>query len=391
MKKISFFAANILALAILLVITGGLAYADDTGPTEDVASQSLAVGNVQNYIPVQGRLTDASGNPLNGDYTIAFRLYDAYTGGTALCLDTNLVKVANGLFSSEIWGNCQNSIQGQQLYLSMEVENNGEMEPRQPIFAVPYAWGLRPGGVIIGAISGPAAVLHIENSEPTGRGLRAYATSLTGANYGVVGASKSPDGIGVYANNTGGGTGLLAESNTGVAIQAAGTGVIRSSASSYVWISGSGLRPYRQSDDTIIDMDTIGGAKVTRGAAAGTRNVMLPITIPGQLYGQNVTVTGLDVYFLSDTASDGITATLFRRQKGVCSTSPCYATILFDSAFYGCDDAVTPSGCSHHWDLTSNNILTSSSGVLYLTFELAFNSGTSWVDIGGVRLTLEHD
>ena len=118
---------------------------------------------------------------------------------------------------------------------------------------------------------------------------------------------------------------------------------------------------------------------------------MLPITITGPLYGQNVTVTGLDVYFFGDTAFDGITATLLRRQKGMCSTSSCYATILYDAVFYGCDDAVTPTGCVHHWDLTTNNILTDSSGILYLTFELAFNGAASWVDIGGVKLTLKYE
>ena len=39
----------------------------------------------------------------------------------------------------------------------------------------------------------------------------------------------------------------------------------------------------------------------------------------------------------------------------------------------------------------NNNVLTADSGILYLTLELAFNSDTSWVEVGGVRLTLEHD
>jgi hypothetical protein len=385
------------ALILLLVVSAG--YADDgTGgsggesePPVEAEAPAL-MSDVQNYIPVQGKLTDAGGAPLNGDFTIAFRLYDVISGGTALCLDTNTVHVVNGLFNSEIWGNCQDKILGQQLYLGIEVNSNGEMEPRQPLYAVPYAWSLRPNAVIIGAVpSGP--ILHIENSNPTGRGLRSYATSETGVNYGVVGAARSPDGIGgyFYNNNASGGTALKVESSNGVAIQAAGSGIIQSSALSYVWISGNGLRPYRQADTTIIDLDTIGGAKVYRGATPGTKNVMLPITIPGPLYGQNVTVTGLDVYFLGDTEFDGITATLLRRQTGMCSNSTCYATILSDTAFYGCDDAVTPTGCVHHWGLEANNVLTSSSGVLYLTFELTFSGAATWVDIGGVRLTLKHE
>ncbi len=361
------------------------------GSNQNEADAPLAPDDdVQNYIPLQGRLTDPSGNPLNGDFTIAFRLYTEFNGGTALCLDTNTVTVTNGYFNTEIWGNCQDSMNGQQLYLSIEVEGDGEMSPRQPIFAVPYAWSLRPGAVIIGTV-GPDAILHIENNDPSGRGLRAYAMSLTGTNYGVVAAARSPDGYGAYIYNNGGGVGLRAESNTGVAIKATGTGIIQSSAPSYVWVSGSGLRPYLQSDSTVINMDTVGGAQVLRGATAGTKNVMLPIAITGPLYGQNVTVTGLDVYYSCNTDLDVITSILLRRQTGVCSGASCYATILADFTDYSCEDSVYPTGCVQHWDLTTNNVLSEDSGVLYLTLELAFSGATSWVDIGGVRLTLEHE
>jgi hypothetical protein len=351
---------------------------------------SALAGNVQSYIPVQGKLTDAAGNPLEGNFTMTFRLYDVYTGGTELCSDTNSVNVTKGLFNSEIWGTCQDSILGQQLYLGIEVNSNGEMTPRQPIFAVPYAWSLRPGARIIGSF-GPGAILHIENSDPSGRGLRAYAMSETGTNYGVIGAAKSPDGLGGYFYNNGGGTGLKAESNTGPAIKAEGTGVIQSTALSYLWISGNNLRPYLTTDSTIINMDTVGGAKITRGGTAGTKNVMLPITIPGPLYGQNVTVTGLDVYFSGQTATDGLTAVLLRRQTGVCSSASCYVTILSDGTDRFCASASYPTGCPVHWDLTANNVLTADSGILYLTLELTFSSDTSWIDIGGVRLTLKHN
>jgi hypothetical protein len=346
--------------------------------------------DVKNYFPVQGRLTDSAGTPLDGDYSITFRLYDAYTGGTALCQDANLVKVTNGLFTSEVWGNCQDFIYGTQLYLSIEVEGDGEMEPRQPIYAVPYAWSLRPGAVIKGSV-GPEAILHVENDDPSGRAVRAYSMSTTGVNYALVAADKSPDGFGAYIYNNYGGTALKVESNTGAAIMAVGSGRIQSSALSYLWISGNGVRPYHQADSTIIDMDTVGGAKITRGATAGTKNVMLPITITGPLYGQNVTLTGLDIYFQGDTALDGITSVLLRRQTGTCGNSACYATILSSGSDLFCEDSANLTGCVHHWDLTTNNVLTESSGVLYLTIELTYNSAVNWVDIGGVRLTLKHE
>jgi hypothetical protein len=144
-------------------------------------------------------------------------------------------------------------------------------------------------------------------------------------------------------------------------------------------------------------MDTVGGAKVYRGATAGNKNVMLPITITGPLYGQNVKVTGLDIYYRTDSDMDGIAVVLMRRQINACEAGACYATILNSTTtvpptpFLTCPDYDTDDSCVKHFDLTTNNILTSTSGVLYLTFEMAFSGASTWVNIGGVRLTLEHD
>ena len=80
-----------------------------------------------------------------------------------------------------------------------------------------------------------------------------------------------------------------------------------------------------------------------------------------------------------------------RRQTGVCASASCYATILYDTADHVCDDGNFPTGCTLSYPLTSNNVLTADSGILYLTLELAFSGSTTWVEIGGVRLTLEHN
>ncbi len=84
------------------------------------------------------------------------------------------------------------------------------MAPRQELRPVPYAMSLRPGARIIGSAY-PA--LHAESTHPSGRGIRGYATATSGTNYGVVGASKSPDGYGgyFYNTNTTGGTGVYGE------------------------------------------------------------------------------------------------------------------------------------------------------------------------------------
>lgn len=168
-------------------------------------------------------------------------------------------------------------------------------------------------------------------------------------------------------------------------------GAVRVRAQSAVWVSGNGVRPYRQSDTTVIDMTNFGGARVTRGATAGFKNVMLPITMTAPLLGQDVRITGLDIYWSGQTDLDAITAVLLRRQTGVCSSASCFASILQDPADHVCDVGNNPTGCALHFDLTANNVLTADSGILYLTIELAFSSDTSWIEIGGVKLTVSHN
>jgi hypothetical protein len=365
-----------LVLGLLLVLAVGISLAQDSGQRDgEVSVAEITPG----AISIQGRLMDASGNPLNGTYNVTFRLYEQSSGGSPLCSDTNSVQVTDGLFSTYI-DHCHNDLRGQKVWLGIEVGSDGEMAPRQVIYSVPYALGLRPGAVISGTTAG--RVLYVRNYG-SGQGLLGYSKNHDG----VYGWSDASSHAGVSGENTGGGIGVYAWSNSGAAIKAAGR--IESTANSYLWISGNGVRPFRQSDSTIIDMDSKGGAFVRRGADAGRKNVMLPITVVAPLYGQDVTISDLDIYWKGETEFDAITAVILRRQTGVGQ----HANIVWDvgGAGYGCDSTAHAQGCTVHYDTTTNNVLTADSGILYLTLELAFNSSTSWVEIGGVRLTLEHD
>jgi len=213
MKIKYFLLGSLLTGGLLLALLfSGLALAQEPDP--DAAPRLLspdAPDVSSHFIPIQGRLTDDSGNPLNGTYNLTFRLYGTYTGGAALCEDTHVVNVTDGLFSAYMEGmGC--SIDGRQLYLSVQVGDDPEMTPRQYIDNVPYAWSLRPGAVISGSL-GTNAALHIENWGAGGRGLRVYAMDEASTNYGIVGASRSPNGYGGYFYNNGGGVGLYASSN----------------------------------------------------------------------------------------------------------------------------------------------------------------------------------
>lgn len=185
-------------LSAALIHARGLA--QEPGPEDAQEAEGAVVG----HIPVQGLLTNAAGEPLNGNQVVTFKLYNVATGGTELCSDTQTVSLSDGRFNTYISG-CVNQVTGQQLYLGIQVGADPEMTPRQAIYAVPYALSLKPGAEI--STEGYPA-LHVQTMHPFGRGLRAYALATSGTNYGVVGASSSPDGFGGYFYNNGGGIGL---------------------------------------------------------------------------------------------------------------------------------------------------------------------------------------
>jgi hypothetical protein len=215
----------LVAVACLLLLVGPLQAQGRDPEGESPGSIEEAAAAVSARIPLQGRLTDASGQPLDGSYSIRFRLYNASSGGVVLCEDTNTVSVEQGLFTTDIWGCSAYDVDGKAVYLGIRVESDPEMTPRQPIYPAPYAMSLRPGARISATLTSNA-IVHIENHGSSGRALRAYAMADTGTNYGVVGASRSADGYGgyFYNNNPGDGDGaaLWAQSTAGHAV--VGTG-----------------------------------------------------------------------------------------------------------------------------------------------------------------------
>lgn len=216
-------AANgilVLALATVLALIVGFTLAQGTEPEQEInepASIEDTTTEVDNVIPIQGQLTDANGNPLDGYHTITFTLYANSWDTTPLCQDDDSVNVNNGLFNAKMDWCTASDIDGKRLYLGIRVEGDEEMTPREAIYPVPYAFSLRPGAIISGSLN-TTPILHIENWSTSGRGLRVYAMSETGTNYGIVGASRSPDGYGGYYYNNGGGTGLYGSSTNGYGI-----------------------------------------------------------------------------------------------------------------------------------------------------------------------------
>ncbi|MBN2002254.1 MAG: hypothetical protein JXA21_02760 [Anaerolineae bacterium] len=133
----------------------------------------------------QGRLTDASGTPLNGQVRMRFRYYDDDTGGTSIYTQTKTVQVNDGLFDIVIGPTSASSelsaeMLSQPLWIEVEVANGVYTEtltPRQKLYGAPYALTLMPGAVISDSLDsllygsqGVEAVLTVGNGFETSGG-----------------------------------------------------------------------------------------------------------------------------------------------------------------------------------------------------------------------------
>ncbi len=127
---------SVLLVLILLSVFPGLA-----APLNGINATSIST------IPYQGRLADASGNPVTGKQNIEFRLYNTPTGNTPLWEEfwtgANSVDVSDGLFSvmlGSINTGLTAVVQGNNnLYLGITVGTDSEMVPRVQLGGVPYS------------------------------------------------------------------------------------------------------------------------------------------------------------------------------------------------------------------------------------------------------------
>jgi hypothetical protein len=151
-------------LSVVILLSMSVSFATAQGPLpDDPQDDDVIVSNVESSLmndnfPVQGRLTNAAGNPVpDGQYDFVVKIYDVATLGTALCTNTlNNQSVTNGLFNLSVDACTAADITGDALYLGIAVQGDPEMTPRQQLYPVPYAIvadRLEPGSVIQGANS----------------------------------------------------------------------------------------------------------------------------------------------------------------------------------------------------------------------------------------------
>jgi hypothetical protein len=88
----------------------------------------------------QGYLTTSAGAPFNGAAEVTFRLYTAPTGGVPLWEEQIAIYATNGHFQVILGNSTQLDLPFDEPYwLALRVGLDGEMTPRQPLAAAPYA------------------------------------------------------------------------------------------------------------------------------------------------------------------------------------------------------------------------------------------------------------
>ncbi len=420
-KTIVIGATLFAALLALLWAAGSVTAQPPTqGPGGDVPGPT-----VPTWIHVQGRLY-FHGNPVaDGPHdNVRFRLYTTADPAvtTPVWEATQTVTTTNGgLFSTYLDVN-QATFNGQALWLGIKVALDSEMTPRRPILPVPYALGLAPGA-IISATSDAAPILRTINSgtypalsgyssggtgiygrtdvqDPTKAAIYGYASEHAA---GVYGESVLGDGVhgktngnqaGVYGDGGQTGEGVHGESYYGVGVYGRSStnaalyadGPIQSSARSYIWISGNDLVMGEYTIGT--DVPTLapenGAAKVSTLGYNIVVSTYLPIHVPGVLYGQDVKLKSVRVFYQWNTGGDNV---INRTQLTRLSGAGVWESLVNDVTTHGGTtstyyDLVIPAG---------SQSLSSASGPLGLLIRIRFATGPSAVWIHGVRLELEHN
>jgi hypothetical protein len=110
----------------------------------------------------QGVLTDSSGNPIDGDVTITYRIFNQASGGTSMYTENESITLTDGRFDSVVGP--QTAVSGlapedlaQPLWIEIQVGNGTYTEtltPRQQLYGAPYAFTLMPSAVISGTMGG---------------------------------------------------------------------------------------------------------------------------------------------------------------------------------------------------------------------------------------------
>ncbi|MBN2227853.1 MAG: hypothetical protein JW763_10885 [candidate division Zixibacteria bacterium] len=103
-----------------------------------------SIAEIPQLISYQGRITDESGQPVqDSTYKITFRYYNTAEGGEPIWEEVHeTVAVKDGLFQAylqAVTGSGESLYEDHERYMSLDVNDEGEMLPRIEIVSTPYA------------------------------------------------------------------------------------------------------------------------------------------------------------------------------------------------------------------------------------------------------------
>jgi hypothetical protein len=230
-KKLAILSIIAVALALLGVSSKILAEPPRPGSGSEVNIQGEATiaDTVRSGFSYQGRLTDKTGTPLDGQYDMVFQFWDAGTIGSQVGSDipVNNVDVDNGLFNVTI-DVPDRFFDGTALWLRVKVGDEW-LDPRKEILPVPYALSLWPGADVRGSLSASDAIFTVVN-EGSGDGVT-----------GITQAETAWEDAGVYGYSVYTETyGVLGESEYGVGVQGRITNTGNSNTAVVGWNEGGG-------------------------------------------------------------------------------------------------------------------------------------------------------
>lgn len=112
------------------LVLGGLSFG--------LARHASADGVPDTPLVYAGYLEDAAGNPANGPLPLVAGIFDAASGGAALCTTLTTLTATRGWFSVTLDPSCTDTVRGgPNRWIELTIQ--GSVLPRQRIGAVPYA------------------------------------------------------------------------------------------------------------------------------------------------------------------------------------------------------------------------------------------------------------
>lgn len=163
----------------------------------------------------------------------------------------------------------------------------------------------------------------------------------------------------------------------------ANDGTIKSKAVSRIFIPGGEAAVGGGATDVQLTYWGQGRVEVKTTSSGITRTVVIPIPLPAVLYGQQVRIADIRVYYKTNNSASYITETdLYREQWGG----------GFYSLIENMGDRNSTSDTYYHLYCEDTNCrLSDDEGFVSVRLQLYFNNSAHTITLGGVRVTLEHD